>query len=63
MSEELKPCPFCGEGVGFTRWVGEKVAVCCATEGCIGLGPEAICPEYPDAGPAIEAWNTRPDPS
>lgn len=53
-SEQLKPCPFCGEsphGVDFIgtkdRWVG------CNNEDC------AMNHQFPDEESAINAWNTR----
>lgn len=53
MSEELKPCPFCGRNGRFSY----------------GCGYEIYCEEcgsrvetYPSKEQAIEMWNRRPSP-
>lgn len=54
MSEELKPCPFCGENV-WTIYAGcgEDHSVVC--ENC-----EAESPIAKSAEDAVKEWNTRP---
>lgn len=68
MSEELKPCPFCG-GRGYVHeynyQAGYFFAACYNTDD--DLNPKyPICPlsncatrDYPSSEEAIKAWNTR----
>lgn len=48
MSEELKPCPFCGGKVDPTGWL----------TGYGETGPE--CEECGATAPTLEIWNNRP---
>ena len=61
MSEELKPCPFCGEGrVCLFDVQGEEgpaFTIGCVTDDC--PGHVAVSWRYPTREKAIEAWNTR----
>ena len=56
MSEQLKPCPFCGgpgklkSEVGYTKWI------VCDGDNC-PISPE--CNHYLTETEAIAAWNTR----
>ena len=66
MSEELKPCPFCGrhellissilhklDDVEYSQW-----SVFCDASGCkVGCG--AMCGYHDTKEQAIEAWNRR----
>ena len=56
MSQELKPCPFCGQQQAkvkhSSRW-GWFVSCQCAA-----VGPSSESREA-----AIDAWNTRPEPA
>ena len=53
MSEELKPCPFCGGDAEITKW-HEGYFVECKKQRCGGtIGA------YKTEEEAIEAWNTR----
>jgi Lar family restriction alleviation protein len=52
MSEELKPCPFCGSNIVLTGGKEYGIAVFC--KNCFSDGPV----EDSDAE-AITAWNTR----
>jgi Lar family restriction alleviation protein len=53
MSDELKPCPFCGSAnVGIHVFSTLTVSVECKS--CFSQGAVA------DAEPAIRLWNTRP---
>ena len=57
MSEELKPCPFCGSsGITLMEEVAESSewSVCCWD--CDVTGPQ-----FEDAPDAIAHWNTRPE--
>ena len=56
MSEELKPCPFCG-GEADIRTVGEISYIECATCHC---QTESV--HYKEKNKIIEAWNKRPSP-
>ena len=54
MTEELKPCPFCGDpNIVITRvgFHAVSMATCC---GCGADGPARVSDEA-----AISAWNTR----
>lgn len=56
MSEELKPCPFCGQPAKLVWQSFISEAVACENEDCI-IGPDA------ETGPycwSAEAWNRRP---
>lgn len=53
MSEELKPCPFCGGEAEITKW-HEGYFVECREQSCGGtIGA------YKTEEETIEAWNTR----
>ena len=57
MSEELKPCPFCGSPAELEQENYSMHYFCwCANENC-GC---ADTHDYKDARLAIKAWNTRP---
>ena len=59
MSEELKPCPFCGTGQ--MAWENEgKWQAGCINEKCpVG---RVFTKKYDTEAEAITAWNTRPSP-
>lgn len=65
MSDELKPCPFCGdealidrvdEGADYRPWYWWTVH--CSNRDCVC---DALCHEYEAEAEAIAAWNTRAD--
>lgn len=56
MTEELKPCPFCGGEVGvdysdFNRFY----EICCSNLDCIAI----VSIDHKEKSKAIKAWNTR----
>lgn len=77
MSQELKPCPFCGSGGKMIRPMGERVFNRDAAGRAIApfYGPDwfrvtcsntdchCFARAYADAAEAITAWNTRARPS
>ncbi len=54
MTEQLKPCPFCGaEDIGFDSWFYNQNIFCkCKICGCQACAT-------PTKKQAIKAWNTR----
>lgn len=54
MSEELKPCPFCGDKTVYVYWREEQYFVSCNNCDCEG-GKQDTQEE------AIKAWNRRAD--
>ena len=56
MSDEWKPCPFCG-GTATTSWYGNKVDIHCDNESCPAMNVDIGDLPYSDA---VKAWNTRP---
>lgn len=59
MSEELKPCPFCGGGAHFIKVkhvVGVWYTVCCDDAECFGHEQSRL---YTLRRSAAEAWNRR----
>ena len=62
MSDDLKPCPFCGVGVrALSRYHPRdpnEWYVSCAAKDCV-MQPET--PTYRTEAEAAEAWNRRPD--
>lgn len=54
MSEELKPCPFCGSTAHLHHARTIYPHVVCDSEACEACGPALYSPEA-----AIEAWNRR----
>ena len=63
MSDELKPCPFCGASdpsdvfVGRLQSDGRRWAVACEATDCLTEGPHRATKRE-----AIAAWNTRATP-
>lgn len=58
--DELKPCPFCGGVVTFTKDSRVGGVVGCDTESCMGREG----PFFSSYERAVFAWNTRsPDPA
>lgn len=60
MSEELKPCPFCGNAfpaVGYDSDMRALERDNCITARCRQCGAETR--KFPKAAEAITAWNTR----
>jgi len=55
MSEELKPCPFCG---GEAR-LNDAVVVECETDNCFGNAVDEVY--FETAKEAVKAWNVRTD--
>ena len=61
MSEELKPCPFCGGDAELSsgKFEGKAtsyvVCKCCGSQGEFFF----VSPKYASAIRAIEAWNRR----
>lgn len=73
MSEELKPCPFCGQQDAFVEQLDSdaSVVICqgmvdehCA---CLARGPVGVqqseLEDQPGRDAAIEAWNSRAQPA
>lgn len=69
MTEQLKPCPFCGSEANVcvnkheSLWSHEVVdwtAVRCTNDDC-GIGVEPTCEGYEPS--AVEAWNRRAQPA
>lgn len=62
MSDDLKPCPFCGVGVrAMSRYHPRdpnEWYVSCGARDCV-MQPET--PTYRTEAEAAEAWNRRPD--
>lgn len=58
MSDDLKPCPFCGARVATYRdEIGGYEIYCDGELGCAGDGDS----RYSTEAEAIAAWNRRPD--
>lgn len=67
MSEELKPCPFCGSDCIQTIIKDHLVARYCYNVDCSASGPEILAPAADtrkltkkERQAAVSAWNTRP---
>lgn len=59
MSEDLKPCPFCGsKNIRFKDTRG-WLETCGECEDCGALGPDG---DIDDVSSAVAAWNTRTPP-
>lgn len=59
MSEELKPCPFCGGEAHIAERItygGKLYGACCYGTLCPGSEPFPWCLDYEDAA---DAWNRR----
>ena len=56
MSEELKPCPFCGGEAKVTEYNGGFVAIGCSNGKC-HMHPHTFC--LPSVEYATEVWNRR----
>ena len=59
MSEELKPCPFCGGEAHIAErltYGGKLYGACCYGTLCPGSEPFPWCLDYEDAA---DAWNRR----
>lgn len=59
MSEELKPCPFCGGEAHIAErltYGGKLYGACCSGTLCPGSEPFPWCLDYEDAA---DAWNRR----
>ena len=60
MTEELKPCPFCGRQPALLQnFKKTGYFVVCNNHGLCVIRPETY--DYPTADEAIDAWNTRAD--
>lgn len=55
MTDELKPCPFCGGEAGIWKAQQERPAWIA----CMGRCSVLVSKEYKTDGEAIAAWNTR----
>jgi Lar family restriction alleviation protein len=68
MSEEPKPCPYCGENNAIickTEFAAENrlsFAVSCRTKGCAGAVYSLAFGLFETEEQAIAAWNTRTPP-
>lgn len=63
MSEELKPCPFCGGEAhlkSFAGFYGHTYSVGCPDSGCMGFEILAV---YKTKEDAAAAWNRRVEPA
>ena len=56
MSDELKPCPFCGGEAKMNRVGNGVYEIVCSNNGC-RVQPET--PRVGDETEAVKAWNTR----
>jgi Lar family restriction alleviation protein len=65
MTQEIKPCPFCGESSGLSFEDGSTHRWGVASCNSCGASAGETRREYPDNGEwhaaAIEQWNTRND--
>jgi hypothetical protein len=59
MTEELKPCPFCGEKAYFDEMGRASIVPVCAKGKCLG---RSISYCYSTRENAARAWNTRHQP-
>ena len=59
MSDDLKPCPFCGWDAPYVRTTGLETEVYC--ESCTAVGPlvHSVGPDEDVDEVAIELWNRR----
>lgn len=64
MSEELKPCPFCGKDADIFEDSNNFLNIGCSDIDCIGSDLEWVSPldEATELTRAIAAWNTRTAP-
>ena len=59
MSDDLKPCPFCGWDAPYVRTTGIETEVYC--ENCTAIGPlvHSVGPDEDVDEVAIKLWNRR----
>lgn len=62
MTEELKPCPFCGSDAIFDHYTvkgakGKRWEICCGDPDCIAYSCQLAC--FKSEFAALAAWNTR----